>query len=136
MPVQNAEIAEMFDQTAELLEIKGDNPFRSRAYRNAARVIERLPKSITSLLKAGEDLSELPGIGKDLAGKIETIVATHKFDVLDRLTLAASPAGITQVTLRRGRAPAAGVRLRADGDAVGDGQHAGVFPSGVHRAER
>ncbi len=85
MPVQNAEIAEMFDQTAELLEIKGDNPFRSRAYRNAARVIERLPKSITSLLKAGEDLSELPGIGKDLAGKIETIVATHRFEVLDKL---------------------------------------------------
>jgi len=85
MPVQNAEIAEMFDQTAELLEIKGDNPFRSRAYRNAARVIERLPKSITNLLKAGEDLSELPGIGKDLASKIATIVATHHFDVLDRL---------------------------------------------------
>ncbi|WP_315778088.1 MULTISPECIES: helix-hairpin-helix domain-containing protein [unclassified Bradyrhizobium] len=81
MPVQNAEIAKMFDQAAELLEIKG----RSRAYRNAARLIECLPKSITGLLKAGEDLSELPGIGKDLAGKIETIVATHKFDVLDRL---------------------------------------------------
>ncbi len=85
MPVQNAEIADMFDQTAELLEIKGDNPFRSRAYRTAARLIERLPKSITSLLKAGEDLSELPGIGKDLAGKIEAIVATHKFDMLDKL---------------------------------------------------
>ena len=85
MPVQNAEIAEMFDQTAELLEIKGDNPFRSRAYRNAARVIERLPRSITSLLKAGEDLSELPGIGKDLAGKIAAIVTTHKFSVLVRL---------------------------------------------------
>ena len=85
MPVQNAEIAEMFDQTAELLEIKGDNPFRSRAYRNAARMIERLPKSITSLLRAGEDLS--PGIGKDLAGKIATIVATHHFDVLDKLNI-------------------------------------------------
>jgi len=85
MPVQNAEIAEMFDQTAELLEIKGDNPFRSRAYRNAARVIERLPRSIASFLKIGEDLSDLPGIGKDLAGKIATIVATHHFDVLDRL---------------------------------------------------
>jgi DNA polymerase (family 10) len=85
MPVQNAEIAEMFDQTAELLEIKGDNPFRSRAYRNAARVIERLPKNIGSLLKAGEDLSELPGIGKDLAGKIAAIIATRHFDVLDKL---------------------------------------------------
>nr|WP_315798189.1 hypothetical protein [Bradyrhizobium sp. SZCCHNRI3043] len=81
MPVQNAEIAKMFDQAAELLEIKG----RSRAYRNAARLIECLPKSITGLLKAGEDLSELPGIGKDLAGKIEAIVTSHKFDVLDRL---------------------------------------------------
>jgi DNA polymerase (family 10) len=68
MPVQNAEIAAMFDRAAELLEIKGENPFRTRAYRRAARVIEGLPKGVTSLLKAGEDLSELPGIGKDLAG--------------------------------------------------------------------
>ncbi len=85
MPVQNAEIAEMFDQTAELLEIKGENPFRSRAYRNAARVIERLPKSVTSLLKSGEDLSDLPGIGKDLAGKIINILQSKHFDVLEKL---------------------------------------------------
>jgi DNA polymerase (family 10) len=85
MPVQNAEIAAMFDQAAELLEIKGDNPFRTRAYRRAARVIEGLPKSVTSLLKAGEDLAELPGIGKDLAGKIAAIVSTGKFDLLDTL---------------------------------------------------
>jgi DNA polymerase (family 10) len=58
MPVQNAEIAEMFDQTAEFLEIEGNNPFRSRAYRNAARVIGRPPRSIANLLKSGEDLSE------------------------------------------------------------------------------
>ncbi|VTZ52101.1 DNA polymerase type-X / 3'-5' exodeoxyribonuclease [Methylocella tundrae] len=85
MPVQNAEIAALFDQAAELLEIKGDNPFRSRAYRRAARLIEGLPKSVTSLLKAGEDLSELPGIGKDLAGKIAAIVTTGKFDLLESL---------------------------------------------------
>lgn len=85
MPVQNAEIAAMFDQAAELLEIKGDNPFRSRAYRRAARLIEGLPKSVTSLLKAGQDLSELPGIGKDLAGKIGAIVTTGKFDLLETL---------------------------------------------------
>jgi DNA polymerase (family 10) len=85
MPVQNAEIAALFDQAAELLEIKGDNPFRSRAYRRAARLIEGLPKSVTSLLKAGEDLSELPGIGKDLAGKIVAIVTTGKFDLLESL---------------------------------------------------
>lgn len=85
MPVQNAEIAAMFDQAAELLEIKGGNPFRTRAYRRAARVIEGLPKSAESMLRAGEDLSELPGIGKDLAGKIAAIVATGKFDLLESL---------------------------------------------------
>ncbi len=85
MPVQNAEIAALFDQAAELLEIKGDNPFRCRAYCRAARLIEGLPKSVTSLLKAGEDLSELPGIGKDLAGKIAAIVTTGKFDLLESL---------------------------------------------------
>lgn len=85
MPVHNAEIAAMSDQVAELMEIKGDNPFRCRAYRRAARTVEALPKSVASLLKAGEDLTELPGIGKDLASKIAGIVATGKFDVLEEL---------------------------------------------------
>jgi DNA polymerase (family X) len=85
MPVHNAEIAAMFDQAAELLEIKGDNPFRTRAYRRAARVVEGLPKSVSTLLKGGEDLSELPGIGKDLAGKIAEIAATGKFKLLESL---------------------------------------------------
>lgn len=85
MPVHNAEIAEIFDQTAELLEIKGDNPFRTRAYRRAARVLEGLPRSVASMIEAGEDLSELPGIGEDLAGKIASVVATGKFDLLESL---------------------------------------------------
>jgi len=85
MPVQNAEIAEMFDRTAELLEIRGENQFRVRAYRNAARTIEGLPQSVGTLLTAGTDLSELPGIGKDLAGKIADIVRTGHFALLDSL---------------------------------------------------
>ncbi len=85
MPVQNAEIAAMFDQTADLLEVKGDNPFRVRAYRRAARTIEGLPQSVRSMLAANADLSELPGIGKDLAGKIADIVASEHFALLDAL---------------------------------------------------
>jgi len=85
MPVQNAEIAAMFDQAAELLEIQGENPFRVRAYRRAARVIEGLPESAAGLVAAGRDLSELPGIGKDLAGKIADIVKTGRFVLLDAL---------------------------------------------------
>jgi DNA polymerase (family X) len=85
MPVQNAEIAALFDQAAELLEIGGENQFRVRAYRRAARTVEGLPKAVGSLLKSGRDLSELPGIGKDLAGKIANIVKTGHFDLLDAL---------------------------------------------------
>lgn len=85
MPVQNAEIAALFDQAAELLEIKGDNPFRIRAYRRAARTVENLPKSAAAMLAAREDLSDLPGIGKDLAGKIAGIVDTGKFELLEAL---------------------------------------------------
>ena len=85
MPVQNAEIAAMFDQTADLLEIKGDNQFRVRAYRKAARTIEGLPQSVRSLLSAEADLTELPGIGKDLAGKIADIVKSGHFVLLDQL---------------------------------------------------
>jgi DNA polymerase (family 10) len=85
MPVQNAEIATMFDQAADLLEIKGDNPFRVRAYRRAARTIEGLPQNVRSMLAKEADLSELPGIGKDLAGKIAGIVESGHFDLLDQL---------------------------------------------------
>ena len=85
MPVQNAEIAAMFDQTADLLEIKGENQFRVRAYHRAARTIDGLPQSVRSMLSAGADLTELPGIGKDLAGKIADIVTTGHFNLLDQL---------------------------------------------------
>jgi DNA polymerase (family 10) len=85
MPVQNAEIAAMFDQAAELLEIGGENQFRVRAYRRAARVVEGLPKAAGALLKSGCDLAELPGIGKDLAGKIADIIKTGHFGLLDQL---------------------------------------------------
>jgi DNA polymerase (family 10) len=85
MPVQNAEIAAMFDLTAELLEIAGESPFRARAYRRAARVIDGLPRSVGSVISGGGNLAELPGIGKDLAGKIGDIVSTGHFELLDKL---------------------------------------------------
>lgn len=85
MPIQNAEISAMFDQTADLLELRGDNPFRVRAYRRAARTIEGLSQGVGTMLAAGADLSELPGIGKDLAGKIADIVRTGRFQLLESL---------------------------------------------------
>lgn len=85
MTVHNSEIASAFYRLAELLEIEGANTFRVRAYRNAARTIEGLPESIATMVAHGTDLSELPGIGKDLAGKIEEVVETGHFRLLEEV---------------------------------------------------
>ncbi|EPB99986.1 hypothetical protein L861_08470 [Litchfieldella anticariensis FP35 = DSM 16096] len=96
MPLHNRDIAGQFDEVADLLEIQGANTFRVRAYRNAARTLRDLPHSIIDMVEAGEKLTELPGIGKDLASKIETIVKTGKFPQLDKLKKKV-PAGLTEI---------------------------------------
>ena len=85
MTVYNADIAAMFIRTADLLELQGANPFRVRAYRQAAQTVNELPQSLSSMLNDGQDLSELPHIGKDLAGKIADIVSTGHLKVLAEL---------------------------------------------------
>jgi len=94
MPIHNKEIGDCFDQVADLLEIGGANPFRIRAYRQAANTVSRLPRSVAEMLKQGEELSELPGIGKDLAGKIVEIVRSGKLQLLEDLKKK-NPPGIT-----------------------------------------
>lgn len=74
-----------FDQYADLLEIEGENQFRVRAFRRAERTIEGLQQSVRSMLVAEQDLSELSGIGKDLAAKIASIVKSGHFELLDKL---------------------------------------------------
>ncbi len=85
MAVHNIDIASVFDQIADLLEIGGENPFRVRAYRNAARTVERYPQDLKTLIDSGAGLPRLPGIGDDLAGKIAEICATGSCDALSRL---------------------------------------------------
>ena len=81
----NAEIAELFNRYATLLEMQGENPFRIRAYHNAARTLENLPRDVNQMIGEGADLAELPGIGRDLAQKIAEIAATGRFAPLERL---------------------------------------------------
>ncbi|MGD8643076.1 MAG: DNA polymerase/3'-5' exonuclease PolX [Chromatiales bacterium] len=85
MPIHNSEIAERFETLADLLELEGANPFRVRAYRNAARTIRGYGKAMADLVKAGEDLSKLPDIGKDLAAKIAEMVRTGKLEALEEV---------------------------------------------------
>lgn len=84
--MQNSEIGRVFDELADLLEIQGANPFRVRAYRNASGTLEDLSESVSKLAAEGPGtLTELPGIGKDLAEKICTIVETGSLPQLEEL---------------------------------------------------
>ena len=85
MAVHNEDIAVIFEEIADLLEIEDANPFRVRAYRNAARTIRGLSRELRDLLSEGKDLTTLPGIGKDLAAKIEEILETGHATALDKL---------------------------------------------------
>ncbi|HSN41247.1 MAG TPA: DNA polymerase/3'-5' exonuclease PolX [Burkholderiales bacterium] len=92
MPLHNADIAAIFEEIADLLEIKGENPFRIRAYRNAARSIAGFGQDIRSLFDRGGELPKLPGIGADLDAKVHEIAATGSCALLDRLRKGFPPA--------------------------------------------
>src|SRR5205814_10680606 len=84
--MQNPDIARLFDEVADLLEIQDANPFRVRAYRNAARTIRDFPEPLTDLVRAGtKDLTEIPGIGDDLAEKITEIVTSGALPLQQQL---------------------------------------------------
>jgi DNA polymerase (family 10) len=73
----NPEVCEIFQEIAEILEILGENPFKSRAYRNAARVLESANVDVQDLVREGR-LEEVPGIGSALAAKIRELVTTGR----------------------------------------------------------
>ncbi|RMF95658.1 MAG: DNA polymerase/3'-5' exonuclease PolX [Planctomycetota bacterium] len=82
----NTDIAAVFEELADLLEFRGENPFRVRAYRNAARTISELPEEVEAIAGDSERaLTDLPGIGKDLAEKIRTLLETGTLPQLEEL---------------------------------------------------
>ena len=89
--MKNFEIARCFDLMADLLEVKGENPFRVRAYRRAAQNLETLTEEVETLA-AKERLEEIPGGGRDLAGKIQEYLQTGRIHDLDSLRREVPPA--------------------------------------------
>src|SRR5215831_17510899 len=89
------EIAEVFEEIGALLELKGENPFRVRAYYNAARMIEGLQEDIGKLVLENR-LTDVKGIGKDLAAKITEMVTTNKLKFYDEIK-ASMPAGLLEM---------------------------------------
>ena len=85
MSISNTQIANVLDEVGDLLEFKGTNAFRIRAYRNGARAIRELPEPIHVMLERGDDLKKLPGIGKSVAEKCAELVDTGELDQLNEL---------------------------------------------------
>jgi DNA polymerase (family 10) len=73
--LENIDVARIFDEIADILELKDDNRFRIRSYRRAARVVRDMPDDVKSLSEAGQ-LTSIQGIGSSLAEKIEEILKT------------------------------------------------------------
>lgn len=87
---KNAQVAEFLENISDLLEIKGDSPFRVRAYRDAGRAIESLQEDIEDVEKRGA-LTEIPGVGESIAAKITEYLETGGSAYYDELKKQVKP---------------------------------------------
>ena len=97
--MDNQAIARRFHRLAALMDIRGDDPFRLRSYRNAAEAIEVWPTPLKEIAeKEGvAGLQEIPGVGKAIAGKVIELLEKGSFDAWDRLT-AETPETVLDLT--------------------------------------
>ncbi|MFN3974675.1 MAG: DNA polymerase/3'-5' exonuclease PolX [Dehalococcoidia bacterium] len=112
MPIPNEEIARLFDKMAGLLELKGENVFKIRAYQRAARAIERYPEPLELLVHQGraDDLRQIPGIGEAIAGKIVELMQTGRVSAYEELK-AQFPPGVLALMEIPGVGPKTALRL-------------------------
>ncbi|MCP4891954.1 MAG: DNA polymerase/3'-5' exonuclease PolX [Planctomycetaceae bacterium] len=107
--MENATIADVFDEMAQLLEFRGENPFRIRAYRNGAKAIRDLDESVASILEdESRDLAKIPGIGKTLVEKTQTLLSEGKLPQLEKLRQE-----IPDVVIEMSRIPGLGAKKAA-----------------------
>ena len=111
--MKNTAIAKVFQDMADLLELKGENPFKIRAYQRAARAIEHLPKEIEIMLEEGEDLQSIPGVGEAIARKTIELVKTGKLGIYEELKQE-FPEGITSLLEIPGIGPKTAKRLSTE----------------------
>ncbi|MDX1624785.1 MAG: DNA polymerase/3'-5' exonuclease PolX [Gemmatimonadota bacterium] len=111
--MENVEIAATLNEIADLLEIEGANPFRIRAYRNAARTVANLTRPIPVMVAEGEDLTGLPGVGKDISGYIEELVETGRLTLMDEIA-ERIPRGLGELVKLDGVGPKKAKRLHEE----------------------
>src|SRR5580704_8441102 len=97
--ITNAGVAAILHRYAAVLTAGGEDRFKIKAYLRAAETIERMPGDVADLVAKGNDLQNLPGIGKAISSAIEEIVRTGKFQRLDE-TLAPMPPEMVELISR------------------------------------
>ncbi len=97
MAIDNQEIAQVFDNMAAFLEMKGDSFFKIRAYQRAARTIENLDFSLEDAIRDEMDLAEIPGFGEAISSKTVELVTTGRMDAYEKLK-AEMPEGVLDLT--------------------------------------
>jgi len=110
--MKNQEIAGLFDEIADILELRGENVFRINAYRRGARTVEGLARPIEDVAAEGA-LAELPGIGKDLASKIEELIEKGSMSYLEELRSGTPPILLEMLRIP-GVGPKTAVRLHKE----------------------
>jgi len=133
--VKNSEIAKVFEDIADLLELKGENPFKIRAYQKAVRSIEHLPVEVEQLVAEGK-LREVPGVGEAITRKITELVTTGKLDYYEKLK-AEFPEGISTLLDIPGIGPKTAMLLSSELDIKSiDELEAAIVGGGVARLYR
>ncbi|WP_442507480.1 DNA polymerase/3'-5' exonuclease PolX [Novipirellula sp. SH528] len=104
--MDNAAIADVFDEMAELLEFRGENPFRIRAYRNGAQAIRDLDEPVAAIVNDPDrNLADISGIGKTISEKTETLIQTGGLPQLEELRQAVPP-----IVIQMARIPGLGAK--------------------------
>lgn len=140
--MNNAAIAQVFQDMADLLELKEDNPFKIRAYQKAARTIETLPEELDQVMSQGR-LREIPGVGEAISNKITELLTTGKLEAYEKLR-SEFPQGIIELLTIPSVGPKTALRLSKElgisnvdelEKAILDGRVASLYRLGDKTAE-
>jgi len=110
--MKNSEVAKVFQDIADFLEMKGEIPFKVRAYQKAVRSIEHLPVELEQLMKEGK-LREVPGVGEAIAKKITELLTTGRLEYYEKLR-AEFPEGVITFLDIPGVGPKTAVKLSTE----------------------
>jgi DNA polymerase (family 10) len=141
--MKNSEVARIFQDIADLLELKGENIFKIRAYQKAARAIEHYPRELEAMVEEGDDLRSVPGVGEAIAKKTTELITTGKLGYYESLK-DEFPQGITNLLAIPGIGPKTANRLSSElgissadelERAINDGRVAKLFRLGEKTAD-